>query len=121
MDRSDGISVLDGTAVGAVIFSLVGIILGSQWRMGPIAAATGGLLLGGLLGYIVDCLIPEKRLEQRELRLLPGLVLVQVSTTDSDRAKEAERLLRDGEAKQLTVLKEPLLTKTYRPQLMEVT
>ncbi|HLN65353.1 MAG TPA: hypothetical protein VK464_27845, partial [Symbiobacteriaceae bacterium] len=61
VDSTDGISVLDGTGVGAVICSLIGTILGSEWRYGPVATGTAGLVAGGIIGFLIDRLIPEKR------------------------------------------------------------
>jgi hypothetical protein len=104
IDRSDGISLMDGVGVGAVIGCLLGVIFGGQWRYGPIATGTAGLLYGGLVGWLMDIVVPEKRRDQAETALIRGMVLVSVRALQAARAEDARRLLEGNHAKQVAVL-----------------
>lgn len=110
IDRSDGTSVMDGVGVGAVIFGLLGMIYGSRWHMGPVAGSTLGFLAGGVLGYVLDKVIPEKRRDQMETSQIPGMLLLLVTASDDRRVETASRLLKATKAKQLAVLPEGLPT-----------
>jgi outer membrane lipoprotein SlyB len=107
IDRSDGVSVMDGMGMGAVFGGLLGIGLGSRWRLGPVVWSTLGMLGGGLLGLLVDRLIPEKRRDQLETRLMRGLVLIQVSSPVAERVEAAKRVLKASHAKQMADLPVP--------------
>jgi hypothetical protein len=104
VDRSDGVSVMDGVSVGAVMVGLLGLVFGSRWRLGPVTYGTFGMLLGGLIGLLCDRLIPEKRRDQLELARVQGLILVQVRSNVAARAEAAQRLLEGNHAKQVAVI-----------------
>lgn len=104
IDQSDGVSAMDGIATGAVIGCLLGMVWGSHWRWGPIAWATLGLMIGGIVGLILDWLIPEKRRGEADLGRGRGLMLVQVTALVADRASAARRLLEANNAQQIVVL-----------------
>lgn len=106
IDRADGKSFMDGTGVGAVVGALLGMVYGSLWRYGPIAASTGGLLAGGLLGYLVDRLIPEKRREQMDHPRARGSILVRVRCPTTTKGNAVRRLLKSNQARELVVLPE---------------
>jgi len=103
-DRSDGVTALDGTGVGAVFGGLVGTALGSLSRGGPVIGMTGGMMLGGLVGYLIDRLVPERRRGLREVKELDGLILVRVAIREPERMAGVQRLLRENNAKQLADL-----------------
>lgn len=84
IDRSDGISVLDGIGVGALIGSL-----------------------GGVIGYLCDRLIPEKRRDQPETAAILSLIMVQVTCLTRARSRSVRRLLKANNAKQMAVLADP--------------
>jgi hypothetical protein len=106
IDRSDGISRMDGIGVGAMIGCLLGVVFGSQWRFGPVATGTAGLLLGGLIGLMVDRLIPEQGYERRESGVVDGLMLVKVSIPSSKQPHSIKQLLERNGANQLAVVKD---------------
>lgn len=104
IDRADGVSVMDGTSVGAVLLGLVGLVFGSRWQYGPIAGSTLGMLVGGLAGFLLDRLIPERRREQLETALMNGLILVEVESPAGRRVEMAKRVLRGHHPKQMADL-----------------
>ncbi|MGE5674779.1 MAG: hypothetical protein ACM3XM_13060 [Mycobacterium leprae] len=107
LDSSDGRSVMDGVGVGGLIGTLAGLIYGSLWRYGPITGAVLGLLGGGLIGYVLDCVIPDRRKDQFETALNDGMLLVQVNALVGARAEEAMRIMNGNNAKQVAVLPVP--------------
>lgn len=99
MNRSDAGSLLDGTAAGATIFSLLGVVYGSAWRMGPITGGVLGILGGGLLGWLCDQLIGARRTRGSKVETLtPDSCLIVVDCADDVRLKAAEDALRDAQA-----------------------
>ncbi|HLN62081.1 MAG TPA: hypothetical protein VK464_11070 [Symbiobacteriaceae bacterium] len=104
IDKSDGVSVMDGIGIGAVFGGLLGITLGSRWHLGPVVWATLGMLGGGMLGLLVDRLIPEKRRDQLESSLIAGLILLQVSSPVAERLELARRILKGAHVKQMADL-----------------
>lgn len=97
--RADNASLMDGTAAGATIFALVGIVYGSVWRMGPIAGGTLGIVGGGLIGWLLDQWIREKRSNQSMSRRLAQYgCLVLISCRDQTRADQARSVLREAQA-----------------------
>lgn len=97
--RSDNASLMDGTAAGATIFALVGIVYGSLWRMGPITGGTVGVLAGGLIGWLLDQWIHEKRSRNSlAQRLAQYGCLVLVTCNDEYRIVQAETALRQAQA-----------------------
>ncbi len=106
IDKSDGISQMDGVGVGAVFGGLLGITLGSRWRLGPVVWSTLGMLGGGITGWIVDRLIPEKRRDQLEASLIRGLILLQVTAPVAERIDLAKTILKGAHVKQMADLPE---------------
>jgi hypothetical protein len=104
IDRSDGVGVMDGVSIGAVMAGLLGLSWGSRMRYGPIAVGTVAMLAGGLLGYIVDRLIPEKRRDQYEMARIEGVVMLQISTPLAERAELIKRVLKSRGVKQMAEL-----------------
>ena len=97
--RADNASLMDGTAAGATIAALLGIVYGSVWRMGPITGGTLGVLVGGLVGWLVDQWIREKRSRNSlAQRLAQYGCLVLVTCKDEHRIVEAEKALRQAQA-----------------------
>lgn len=97
--RTDNASLMDGTTAGATIFALLGLVYGSVWRMGPIAGATLGVLGGGLLGWLLDQWVREKRSRNsQEQRLDQYGCLVLVTCPDEQRVSKAQSALREAQA-----------------------
>lgn len=104
MDQTDGVSTMDGITVAASIGGLVGIVWGSRLDWGPIAWAVIGLLGGGLVGLIIDRLVPEQRRDIYETKKLKGLMQVEVTALTTERALKAKRILETNEADQIAVI-----------------
>jgi hypothetical protein len=101
IDRSDGVGVMDGIGLGAVIAGLVGMVWGSRLRYGPIAIGTLAMLFGGLVGYFVDRLIPERRRGQYEMNRIPGVVMLQITAPQAERAQLVKHVLKANGVKQV--------------------
>jgi hypothetical protein len=54
MHHSDGVSLSDGIAAWAMVGMLLGVIYGSQVRIGPVALGIVGALTGSVVGYFLD-------------------------------------------------------------------
>lgn len=61
MYRADGMSLVDGIAIGASIGMLFGVIYGSVVFIGPIALGLLGFVAGGGVGYLLDRGIQKQR------------------------------------------------------------
>ncbi|GAB6179673.1 hypothetical protein JCM14036_09920 [Desulfotomaculum defluvii] len=61
MYQNDGLSLIDGIAIFSSIGMLFGVIYGSLMTIGSIAMGLIALIIGGLIGYIVDKRINKKR------------------------------------------------------------
>lgn len=104
IDYSDGVSVMDGTGLGAVFGGLLGLTWGTRYPIGPVTMGTLGMLGGGLVGFLVDRLIPEKRRGLYEMSRMPGLIMVEVTALIKERAEEARRVLERHAPKQIAVV-----------------
>ena len=60
IDSSDGVSLFDISAILATILGLFGVIYGYNLEWGPIIWGLIGLILGGLIGLIID-IIPKNK------------------------------------------------------------
>lgn len=99
MYRADNVSLMDGTAAGATIFALLGLVYGSVWPMGPIAGGTLGVLVGGSVGWLLDQLVRERRSRGSAAQRLAGAgCLLLVHCADEIRAAAAEDGLRLAQA-----------------------
>ncbi|NPV93501.1 MAG: hypothetical protein HPY50_22320 [Firmicutes bacterium] len=65
-NRSDGRSLLDGAAVSGTVFMVLGVIYGFVWKGGPILWGLVGLILGALLGFLLDYGIGRLRRRKRK-------------------------------------------------------
>jgi len=106
IDRSDGISVMDGISIGAVMLGILGLVWGTVLAGGPVTWGTLGMLGGGLIGYIFDRLIPEKRRDQYEMSRIEGLVMLEVTTSASEQTDQVKRILEGHQVKQIAVLQD---------------
>ncbi|HWI61437.1 MAG TPA: hypothetical protein VNT75_06355 [Symbiobacteriaceae bacterium] len=104
IDRSDGVSVMDGICVGAVFAGILGLAWGAKTALGPVTVGTLAMLGGGIVGFIVDRLIPEKRRDLYELARIPGVVLVEVTAAATEQAETAHILLKRHQPKQIAIL-----------------
>lgn len=62
--RADGISLFDGMAAMGTVFMTLGTIYGYVWTGGPILWGLIGLLVGGILGFVLDLFIGKKRIHK---------------------------------------------------------
>ena len=60
MHRSDGRSLIDLAAIFGIIFMLLGVIYGYVFYLGPILWGLFGLILGAILGFLVDYYFTKK-------------------------------------------------------------
>lgn len=110
-----------GGAVGGTLGLLAGIGalaipgLGMFIAAGPIIAllsgAAAGAAVGGIAGGLIGMGIPEVEAKQYEGKIAQGHVLLSVHVVDSDRAKEAKRILEAGGAKDVVSIGEKSLPK----------
>lgn len=101
LDRSDGTSVIDGAAAGATLLGLTGVIVGATFRFGPIALGAAGLVIGCILGILVDAAIPENRRQEYSKALLKSSTLLHVKCSTSEEARRAELILRENQAHEI--------------------
>jgi hypothetical protein len=92
MDQSDGVSVMDGMTVAAAVGALWGVVWGSRMAWGPINVGLLGILAGGLVGYIVDRLIPEKRRGAYQTSKLKGFIQIEVVTDNPERINLVQKI-----------------------------
>lgn len=104
LDHADGVSVMDGISIGAVLLGVLGLVWGSRLGPGPVALATLGMLGGGLIGYICDRLIPEKRRDLYDSARIDGLIMIKVTSPVASRSEEARAILERAMAKQVAVV-----------------
>lgn len=98
IDRNDGTSLMDGVAAGATLFGLAGMMAGAALPYGPVALGTGGIMLGGLVGYLFDLLIPEMTRREYAQAIKKASTLVLVDCDTPRQADGAEQILRDTQA-----------------------
>ena len=59
--RADGISLIDLSAVMGTIFSVLGATFGFVLEWGPIIWGLIGLVMGAMIGFIIDLFFSKKR------------------------------------------------------------
>ncbi|MGE5674871.1 MAG: hypothetical protein ACM3XM_13530 [Mycobacterium leprae] len=112
MDQSDGVSVMDGMTVGGSIGGLVGLVWGSRLAWGPIAVGFVGILLGGLVGLVIDRLIKEKRRGMYQTSKLKGLMLLEIVSPVRERLELALDLCQQNEADQVALVAQDRVPST---------
>lgn len=105
MDQSDGVSTMDSMTVTASLGALWGLVWGFRLRLGPVAWAHIGLLFGGVVGLIIDRIIPERRRAKYATRRQKGLIQVDVDVPDQERYDRAREILMDSEPDQFAEIK----------------
>jgi len=93
MYSNDGMSLVDGIAIGASMGMLFGVIYGSLVTVRPIALGLTGMFLGGGLGYLLDISIRKKKTGGKSD--VPGEVIVAVLCHSEEEAFQAERIFKD--------------------------
>lgn len=96
MYSADGMSLVDGIAMGASIGMLFGVIYGSVAYIGPIALGLIGMVAGGGAGYLLDRIIQKKR--QPGNNAPSGEVIVAVRCRSEDEAAQAKNILEEHQA-----------------------
>ena len=61
MYDTDGMSLVDGVAIGAAVGMVLGVIYGSVTYIGPVAVGLMGMMVGGGLGFFVDRRLHRKK------------------------------------------------------------
>lgn len=96
MHSSDGMSLVDGLAMGASIGMLFGVIYGSVVFIGPVALGLIGMLAGGGAGYLLDRLVRRKK--SAPAPSLPAGVIVAVCCRTEEEAVRAKEIIKEHQA-----------------------
>lgn len=107
---SDDDSIMDGTLTGGTIGGIGGLLLGAGALMipgigpivaaGPIAAALGGAIAGGITGGLIDWGIPSADSEHYEQEVVHGSILA-IIRTDAGKITSVSQILRQNGAKEV--------------------
>ena len=102
--------ILDGTLTGGAIGGIGGLILGAGALMipgigpiiaaGPIAAALGGAVAGGITGGLIDWGIPAEESQHYEEEVIQGSILA-IIRTDSGKVNSVAQILKQNGAKEV--------------------
>lgn len=109
-----------GAGTGAVLGGAVGWLVGAGALMvpgvgpvlaaGPIAAALGGVAIGGAVGGIGGALIgmgiPEYEAKRYEGKVRDGNILISVHTEDGDEVKRAKAVFEEAGAEDISTSSE---------------
>lgn len=98
MYRTDGMSLVDGIVIAASIGMIMGVIYGSVVYIGPIALGLVGMVVGGVMGYLLDRLINKRKQQQNEGTSSSGEVIVVVHCIDVQEAKQVENIMKKHQA-----------------------
>ena len=107
-----GSQLTSGTMTGGAIGGLAGLAMGAGalvipgigpiLALGPLAAALGGAVTGGVAGALVDYGIPEDRSNFYESKIKEGNT-VMVVKTDEGKTDEVAQIFRGHEAQDVRV------------------
>jgi len=102
--------IMDGTLTGGTIGGIGGLLLGAGALMipgigpilavGPIAAAIGGAVAGGITGGLIDWGIPSQESQHYEQEVVHGSVLA-IIRTDAAKVDSVAQILRQNGAKEV--------------------
>jgi uncharacterized membrane protein len=87
-------------ALGAAALLIPGI--GPIVAMGPLAAALGGAVTGGVAGALIDYGIPKDRSDFYETKIREGNTVI-VLKTDEQKTDEVARMMKNNGAKDVRV------------------
>lgn len=106
-DTTEGVSWGAGIGAGAGLLASAGALaipgIGPLLAVGPLAAALSGAAVGGLAGGLMDWGIPEERGRFYEEQVRSGQALAAVRVQNDEKAREAERILREAGAQNIEV------------------
>ena len=102
--------IMDGTLTGGTIGGIGGLLLGAGALMipgvgpilavGPIAAAVGGAIAGGITGGLIDWGIPSEDSKRYEQEVVHGSILA-IIRTDAMKTDSVAQILRQNGAKEV--------------------
>lgn len=102
--------IMDGTLTGGTIGGIGGLLLGAGALMipgigpilavGPIAAAVGGAIAGGITGGLIDWGIPSEDSKRYEQEVVHGSILA-IIRTDAGKTNSVAQILRQNGAKEV--------------------
>lgn len=96
MNSSDGISLLDLSAIIGTVFMVLGTIYGYIFKWGPIIWGLIGLISGCVLGLIIDIIYTKKKNKNKDIEMSNQVVLI--INCEESKAKNIERILWDNKA-----------------------
>lgn len=99
MYKTDGMSMVDGIAMSASVGMLLGVIYGTKIHIGSVALGLIGMVVGGIIGYILDKRIRKNK--QPKYDFTPGEIIVIVECNNKEEAKEAEGIMKQHRANAL--------------------
>jgi len=109
-DTNHDDSIADGTITGSTLGGLGGLLLGAGalvipgigpiLAVGPIAAAVGGAIAGGITGGLIDWGIPAADSEHYEAEVVQGSILA-IIRTDETKINSVAQILRQNGAKEV--------------------
>jgi hypothetical protein len=82
--QTDGISLLDGAAVLATVFSVLGASFGFELKWGPIIWGLLGLVFGAGLGFLLDLFIRKRKSKKRQAKNFNTEVVLIVHCEESE-------------------------------------
>ncbi|MDP4146549.1 MAG: hypothetical protein Q8936_19070 [Bacillota bacterium] len=92
--RSDGISLIDGTAISGAFFAVLGATYGYILKWGPIIWGLIGLGIGFALGFLFEIIVNRKKLYRKKRNKETTEVVVMVKCYESQ-AGSVEKVLYD--------------------------
>lgn len=112
--QGDGMAeddIVDGTLTGGTIGGIGGLLMGAGVLVafpglgpilaaGPIAAALGGAVAGGITGGLIDWGIPAEESQHYEHEVVQGSIIA-IIRTNSEKVNSVAQILRQNGAKEV--------------------
>lgn len=95
----DGVSLLDGIASWSVVGALIGIIWGSQIKIGPLAAGLIGFMITAFIGYLIDKGFKKRKKSKKYRNYIDVLLIVRCSSREQIRM--AESIFKNSHARSI--------------------
>jgi hypothetical protein len=93
INQSDGISFIDISTILATVFMVLGVIYGFVLKWGPVIWGLIGLMLGAVLGFIIDIIPKKKGRRNNETDGIRKAEVVIIIDCDINQAEVVENIL----------------------------